>query len=118
MGGKEYNQLRISNYGVTMDGHRVNLTLATGDYQRLLDAAASDGKSPTAFAADVLKAFLLRGFFVGSQEPISQAAKPLLDRSGVDVATLTLPGIPEGDSRPLSRQERRALERGKQKKRE
>ena len=103
-----------------MNGHRVSMTLAAGDYQRLLDAAAVDGKSPTAFAADVLKAYLMRSFFVGSQEPI-QAAKPLLDRSGVDsgvdLFTQTLPGVQEAPEQPLSRQERRALDRRKQKKR-
>lgn len=104
-----------------MKSHRVNLTLAEGDFQRLIEAARSEGKMAAAFAADVLKAYLLRSSFVGSQEPISKAAKPLLDRSevdsGQDVFTGTLPGVPDPAGDALSRQERRALERKKQKKR-
>lgn len=100
-----------------MNGHRVSMTLAAGDYERLVAAAVAERKSPTAFAADVLKAYLMRSFFVGSQEPI-QAAKPLLDRSGVesgeDLFTQTLPGVPDLPIGP-SRAERRAAKRVKSK---
>lgn len=92
-----------------MERNRVNLTLADGDYRRLVDAAAGEGKSPTAFATDVLKAFLLRNSF-GEKTTLPAPAEP--DPAVFDPHSATLPGLPE---RQLSRQERRALERASKK---
>ena len=115
-----------------MQGKRVNLTLADGDYGRLVDAAAAEGKSPSAFAADVLKAFLMRSMF----QPPAAAPAPSVDDSRLPGCTCTVtpyerqenpscsvhfPQFPSFDvpqpEIPVSRQERRALERGKQRKR-
>lgn len=94
-----------------MQSRRVNLTLAEGDYQRLVEAARSDGKLPAAFAADVLKAFLMRELFKGSLEPV-QAPQVAFDRPAAPPVVLDLFDAPEP---ALSRQQRRAAEREKKK---
>lgn len=100
-----------------MKSHRVNLTLSEGDYKRLVDAAAADGKLPSAFAADVLKAFLMRGFFLGSSEP-SQVPQAPLDRLQGCICTITAHERMENRACPVhfpppgpTRQQRRAIER-------
>lgn len=105
-----------------MEGKRINLTLADGDYRRLLDAAAADGKSPTAFAADVVKAFLLFRGFPGSSEP-SKVPRAPLDRSVPspayqegqgDESQIETPAIAESPkSRQQLRQEARKAKKAK-----
>jgi len=106
-----------------MQGHRVNLTLAEGDYQRLVAAAEADGKTPSTYASDMLKAFLfrplLKGFGENLQVPkapldLSQAPKGADRGPEPDLRTRTLPGVPETPkSRQQLRQEARKAKKAK-----
>lgn len=90
-----------------MQNRRVALTLAEGDYTRLVAAAEADGKSPSTYASDILKAFLFRPLFNGFGEHL-QAPRGADQTPALDLRTKTLPGVPEA---PLNRQARRARER-------
>lgn len=63
--------------------HRVNLSLSDGDYQRLVDQAALEGKTPTTFALDLLKGHLSRNNFALPVQPRLESRTASQDRSVV-----------------------------------
>lgn len=94
--------------------HRINITLSEGDYARLVSIAEARGMMPTTLAGDLVK----NGLYSPSMLPQKletpvDPPKPAPVAPEIDIWTQGLPGVEE---KPLSRQERRALERGKQKK--
>ena len=95
--------------------HRVNLTFSEQEFAHLVKLAEARGKMPTTFVADLVKAAIYGPSMLAQKPemPIEQP-KPAPVAPQIDIWTQPLPGVEE---KPLSRQERRALERGKQKKR-
>ena len=96
--------------------HRINLSLSPLDFLRLQDQSAVEGKTPSTFASDVLKAYMIRNRFPVSRElqgDVKTASKPLLREAG--------PSVPIPAQKPLdeavklSRKQRRELERANQK---
>lgn len=91
---------------------RVSLSLSESDFLHLSELAKIDGKLPTSLASDLLKAAL-------SSRPIKTAFKPLKSEVVTPEPVIenkpVIPPLSE-PSRPLSRQERRRLERMKNKK--
>lgn len=81
--------------------HRLNLSLSDGDYQRLVDLANAEGKMPTTFAMDCLKAVLhARG--VAAPKRVKTIQEPF---SG-DVYTRLLPGVDQAPTGPQNEPER------------
>lgn len=89
---------------------RLNLSLADVDFQRLCDAATSEGKLPTSYALDVIKVALSQ--IKRQYKPVRLASEPLSF-----VSAAQLPTVQEKRLEPpvMSRQQRRALERQIQK---
>lgn len=55
--------------------HRVNLSLSDADYKRLLEQAGQEGKTPSTFALDVLKAYMLRNKIPSPRQPAPEPRK-------------------------------------------
>lgn len=93
--------------------HRLNLSMAPIDYQRLSDLAESEGKTPSGYALDVLKVALSKIKY--TPRPFKQASEAF----EVDTRTLPLPYVENRSEAPviasLSRQQRRAIERSEKK---
>lgn len=68
--------------------HRLNLSLSEVDFQRLSDLARAEGKMPTTFALDYLKALLLGSGSVVPKRVKTPVVLPELDRY-----TMPLPGL-------------------------
>lgn len=91
---------------------RINLSLAERDFERVSEIARAEGKTPSTFVADMVKAALWNA----SRVPIRtrRKAQDALKASGDGV------GAGDPEKRPLepvslSRQQRRAIERAKSK---
>lgn len=66
--------------------HRVNLSLSDADYQRLVDQAGQEGKTPSTFALDVLKAYMLRNKLPSPRQPAQEPRIASQERSSVQEA--------------------------------
>lgn len=91
---------------------RINLSLAERDFERIGEIARAEGKTPSTFVADMVKAALWQ-----ASKP---AVKPLRKAQGVTGAPVDGVGAPKAEKTfvgavSLSRQQRRALERAKSK---
>lgn len=90
---------------------RVSLSLSESDFLHLSELAKIDGKLPTSLASDLLKKAL-------SSRPIKTTFKPLKSETVPKLISdeKIAPEPLREAHRPLSRQERRRLERIKNKK--
>jgi len=102
--------------------HRVNLSLSDADYQRLVDQAAQEGKMPSTFATDVLKAYMLRNKLPPARQPVQERYTAPLERSNPqEVVSPVRPEKPplraawpvSGPEQPvqLNREQRRAAKK-------